>query len=724
MALPINNELFVPINYLQTYFVDKNTGLPLSAGLVYFYQDTNRNNLKPVYQLTSSPSYQYTQLANPLTLSNAGTFVDDDGNDIAVFLYPYDAAGDPDNYYIQVFAAVPAEVEPPLFPPPPPPLGMPEFTREAVPGIIAGEMGPNSLVQQGYGNVLANSQFAEIYFNPSVGMNITYTAGITLAQIAPGWTLRIVASNGGVVSVNRTAQTGVANIPTNPPYTLTITPGPNISSLILYQRLYDNPGIFSNGFISGWIVLGSLPNGPTTIINYADSNGDNLQILSAANNTGLYNYSTATVPIGVSGNPDSANTGYVDIQIILNTVATTILTSIQVVPLAQNIQNVAYEQQTTNQQVNSLYYVDQPNLVYKQTPSFLIGWDFPFNPAQTPTFPANAAQTTTVNVPVQPTGNNSSYAIWDQTILFQSVNNGITVSRSPAGGLLLTAALDTQMCIIQYLNQAAARTLLNDNMSVNVSAKTNNGVGYNAAITLWYTKQGSVPTLPASLVATVDPTYGIPITNNGTWFKVPRGFYGDATFKIGANATTSYNNYPFSDFDIGVNADANLATYFAVVLSTTTITAGDSIDIDSISLVAGNFANRPAPQTPSAVLADCQRFYVKTFENGVLPVQALGVGTGYLTWGGTGVGGVKTDIFNYRFPTAMRTIPMVTLFNPISPNAQVRDFTASGGSDCSSSAADQLTMKSMRITSVPPGTSSTGDVLGIHITADARLGVV
>src|SRR5258706_4048633 len=130
----MNPDLFIPLNYFQEYFVDKTTGLPLSGGVVYFWHDLNRNNPKSVYEISGSPPNDtFTALLNPITLANAGKFADSSGNDVAVYAYPYDAAGEPDNYYVQVFAA------PSI--PPFPPVGTPEFTRENIPGVTA-DVGP------------------------------------------------------------------------------------------------------------------------------------------------------------------------------------------------------------------------------------------------------------------------------------------------------------------------------------------------------------------------------------------------------------------------------------------------------------------------------------------------------------------------------------------------------------------------------------------------------
>lgn len=107
--MPLNPRMVLATSP-QMYFVDKDTGLPLSAGKVYFYKDAARTILKSVYKITGSPpDYTYAELPNPCTLSGVGTFQDDavPANDILPYYFPYDGtpdttAGVVELYYITV----------------------------------------------------------------------------------------------------------------------------------------------------------------------------------------------------------------------------------------------------------------------------------------------------------------------------------------------------------------------------------------------------------------------------------------------------------------------------------------------------------------------------------------------------------------------------------------------------------------------------------------------
>jgi hypothetical protein len=142
----IINSLFIQDASLQEYLVDKTTGEPLADGIVYFYEDTSRTTLKPVYVQTGSPgSYTYIQLPNPLILSSVGT-TQYLGQDIKIFYYPYDVTSTSQNppvqpYYVAVFNS----------------QNVPQFVRENWPFLNASSIG--NVVIPTLGNVVVNNEF-------------------------------------------------------------------------------------------------------------------------------------------------------------------------------------------------------------------------------------------------------------------------------------------------------------------------------------------------------------------------------------------------------------------------------------------------------------------------------------------------------------------------------------------------------------------------------------
>lgn len=163
------NPQYIPLYQLQQYFVDKATGAPLAGGRVYFYSDVNRTIPKTVYELSSTTgTYTYVPLPNPIVLSSVGTPVDNNGNDIVIYAYPFDpVTNESELYYVVVQDA----------------LGRPQFVREAVPGI-SGSGTPST--ESGLFNYVPNGQFLLHTDLPSstdtlvAGSNIIAQGGFTV----------------------------------------------------------------------------------------------------------------------------------------------------------------------------------------------------------------------------------------------------------------------------------------------------------------------------------------------------------------------------------------------------------------------------------------------------------------------------------------------------------------------------------------------------------------
>lgn len=176
---------FVIAPDLQMVFRDKDTGLPLRGGVITFYQDQARTVLKPIYKLSGTPpNYTYTELPNPVTLTSAGTFGDELGNDIIPYYFPYD--GTPDDttntielYYITVTSASPELV--------------PQFTREGWPNLTA-----TSEIQQDLTNYVPNSQFLihnDLPAIPGTDIEAGEIRAATTDIAQGGWTFERSASS-------------------------------------------------------------------------------------------------------------------------------------------------------------------------------------------------------------------------------------------------------------------------------------------------------------------------------------------------------------------------------------------------------------------------------------------------------------------------------------------------------------------------------------------------
>ena len=166
--MTLNPDYMISPN-LQEYFVDKSTGFPLAQGVVTYYSDVNRTTLKPVYQLSGSGSSPtYTQLPNPMTLTNVGTTSDGSGNDVRVYYYPYDANGNVENYYITVVSAG----------------GTPQITRVAWPNLSSGGEAAEEVL-----NFIPNPQFLAHNNIPATPTTVAGQITQPITTIAQGgWT--------------------------------------------------------------------------------------------------------------------------------------------------------------------------------------------------------------------------------------------------------------------------------------------------------------------------------------------------------------------------------------------------------------------------------------------------------------------------------------------------------------------------------------------------------
>jgi len=645
------NSQYITALDLNQYFVKKTTGQPLAGGIISFYEDSSRTTPKAVYELTGSPpNYTYTALPNSLTLSAAGTIVDSTGNQVALYYYPYDENGDVQLYYIVVTDA----------------SGAPQFTREAWPNITD-ENSPSSEINNVVVNQLSNPQFVDVLFDASETWTISFSASTTYT-IAPDWFLDIGANGAGAVQVTRTAIAGISQYPANAPYKMTFTPGGNINGLTLRQRLYNNPNIWApaTGGDGGCVAFNvTLDNGSGLSATYQPSNGTSTTLFNETNTTGVpFEFSTVT-QLPPADSLNTANTGYVDIKLNLNTSTPTTLTNVQIVGVdSPQVTGVKFNQAPVNRQVDQLFNYYKAPLEQKPLKSYLVGWDFPLNPAQPlgPTVSAFA------------TGANTSNYVWDQTICFQSANSGVSFSRNAdSGALVVTGAATGQFALIQYIDMPTAYQVLNQEVSVNISAATNVVDGVQGTVQLYYCTDASLPDITAnrSIVATLSAE-GAVATDNGTWLPVTRKL-PSAKFTIGTSATTEFNDYAFSGWDMAGASAINSATYVALVVGFEPIANANTLTFNSISLVPGSIATRPAPQSLDEVLFECQRYYESSYPENSLPGASTNDGCliapqSYSKNGTTWSGCATSFGISYKAPKRAST-PVVTLYAGINGGA-------------------------------------------------------
>lgn len=658
------NTHYVTTKALEEYLVNRTTGEPLAGGTVEFYKDDDRLVAKNVYQLTGAPpNYDFIALPNPLTLSAVGTIQNGDGDNVALYYLPYtsaEAGSDVELYYVVVRDSE----------------GNVQFTREGWPNF--NESSQFDAIQGTIVNEISNSQFVTVLFDADLGLTVPYTgASTTNVNIAPDWRLEITHSNSGSLTIARNNIAGTSNTVTNPPYTLTITPGANITDLKLIQRLSNNPDIWTpsetgvRGFVAGGALLGA---NTSITMAYVSSGGSSQVIFTANNSTGALAYFGETTQLIPGDNPDTGATGYVDIELVLSSSNASTISSVQIVGLDSEQSNVTYRQDTANRQKDYLSHYYEPLLAYKPIPSWLIGWDFPKNPAQ---FGSSVA--------AQAVGANKSYYAWDQTIVFQTTNSGVTVSRDSGSQALKTLSANasgTRLALVQYLEQEEVRSMLTSRKCVHIAAKAS--VDTVATVSLWYTKDVSLPDLSAgtnnSIVLTLDAS-GYPATRNGTWVQVPRSGLSNASvttsatnaaqFTIETNATAEFNNYSFSGWDMDGDTDIQNATYFAIVIGTASLAQNAFILWKSIACQDGDIATIPAPKSLEETLLDCRWYYEHSYQNGATPGTLTAEGASYTRFA-TAVSGGDTNGYLQSFILEYddkRTVPNIQFYSPFTGTA-------------------------------------------------------
>lgn len=232
-------------------------------------------------------------------------------------------------------------------------------------------------------------------------------------------------------------------------------------------------------------------------------------------------------------------------------------------------------------------------------------------------------------------------------------------------------------------------------------------------VTLSLTLQAGANWSPASGNLTIELR-----TGTGTPAKRSAGAYtGEAADISQAQAiTTTPTRYSFTS----AAAIGAAVTQGAIYLTWTpagTAGAADDFTIDDVQLEVG-----PAPtafeRLPFTLeLLLCQRHYWKTFKYDVAPAQNAGSPTADHQWGAQRAAAASNFGF-LAFPVVMRSAPTITFFNPGAANAQARDLDAAA--DCSSTSGSGY-VRGMRFTTVGNASTTIGNTLAFHATADAGI---
>lgn len=173
-------------------------------------------------------------------------------------------------------------------------------------------------------------------------------------------------------------------------------------------------------------------------------------------------------------------------------------------------------------------------------------------------------------------------------------------------------------------------------------------------------------------------------------------------------------------WNIGINNTWNAFNCYATVNQVNSCdTIGNKFRIANVQLESGSAASVFELRSISDELLYCQRYFQKSFNNGVAPVAGTGGGDGEARWILARAGAVETD-YGLRFPVRMRAAPTVVTYNPVSGgSSQIRDYTAAA--DCSATGVNSQSETGCMLYGTANGGSIAGGIVGVHWTAEAEL---
>lgn len=193
----------------------------------------------------------------------------------------------------------------------------------------------------------------------------------------------------------------------------------------------------------------------------------------------------------------------------------------------------------------------------------------------------------------------------------------------------------------------------------------------------------------------------------GTW-NYTTGIGLEVSFCKGSGATfqTPPNVWTVGDFFASVNQVNSLDTI------------GNKFRLDIIQLELGSIPTKFERRSIQEELLLCQRYYWKTFNQGVTPGQG-GPINGALEYF-TALAGVNNQAIWVNFPVTMRSVPgIITTYNPSAANNKWRNLTL--GADSGVPAVGNSGDRGFALVNPQVAGDALGNALLIHATMDAEL---
>lgn len=574
-------------------------------------------------------------------------------------------------------------------------------------------------------NMITNPQFSDVYFNNSVTFS---TAGTY--NIAPGWSL--VLTGAGTCTVTQSSDAGDNNAAGNPPYYLTFNSA-GWTSVQLVQTFSNNGSIFAGGIAAGALTAFATGSVQTLTMSYIPSNLPNssTQLLSYPVQTGSFQafQSTPMVRIPASNNTDTGLTASVSISINIPGTSNVSITNIQFVGQTANVSDEVlnntsaplFQEQTYERTIDQEFNVYKDSIVTLPKSTLLTGWNFGLNPFQFwPTAPTNVA------------GNQYTA---DQTIIIQqkyvasATGNNVSLGRgsfvNQKGGLAVTAVTaHNQFAILQYVD---AKTMapywsnfvssLSSMLNVYVSSIASTVVKFK--MRLIYTS--SAPSTTSQVYPIASWSEGSdPVFAAGVTAIIPEY---DPEYTYGSDGG-GFNNFPFNNISIPESPGENAVLGILVYTTTNMNQAiGDYLVFGDVSLVPNKFAIASNPQTYDQVLKQCQYYFCKTFPQGTVPDENTPAGNPGALLYQSFIAAANSGGYYWEFPSIMRSAsPTMHYYSPtlVTSNKWYNSTLAAASGTAST---DVISDRAVFVGNPQVAGDNVGNLIGVHATADARLGI-
>jgi hypothetical protein len=209
--------------------------------------------------------------------------------------------------------------------------------------------------------------------------------------------------------------------------------------------------------------------------------------------------------------------------------------------------------------------------------------------------------------------------------------------------------------------------------------------GYNIADLGYGTANAKTTTLSFWVYSSLTGTFGLTVNNDGatrtyctsytissanTWQQVSISIPGDTS---GTWLKTNGSGIQYR-WGLGVGSTYSGAVgswsgnaYFGTTGATSVVgTNGATFYITGVQLEIGSTATPFERRLYSQELANCQRYYWKTFPVETAPAQNVATGNQIFTYG---VNNISSGVL---FPVSMRATPTITTFNPYAANSSFR----------------------------------------------------